>query len=330
MAFNTSPNLWQGEYVQGVNSAAILGGDTIKAGLWRLVEGFEDKAIVKKFNYSSRLAAGNLCNATPGTASTMADLLIQLETFSISEQVCKYDFDNTNYAMYQNKGVFNKEIPREVLEAYIMDMAKTETTNLENIRWSGDVTSGNPVLAFQDGVIAQLVAAGTFIPATPASPTASQTAATVIAEINKVIAATPGNIRMQPNFKLIISPEVYVAYEAAISVSTGVTLATWGMGMGSALQNEPIFVGFFAGTKVPMYIATGLSIAYPEVILAGNFSNDRMGNLIFATDAMSDQAGIVVQDRQLVFANEPFVDITWSFRQGMAVARPEEVVLYVN
>lgn len=330
MPFTTSPNLWQGEYVKGVNSAAILGGDTIKAGLWRLEEGFEDKAIIKKFNYTSRLASGNLCNATPGVSGGMSDLLVQLETFSILDKVCKHDFDNTNYAMYQSKGVFNKEIPREVLEAYIADMAKTETTNLENLRWSGDVTSLDPLLALQDGVIVQLVADSTYVPVTPASASASQTAATVIAEINKVIAATPARIRMQPNFKLIISPEVFVAYEAAIAVSTGVTLATWGLGMTTAQQTEPIFAGFFAGTKVPMYIATGLSIGYPEVILAGNFSNDKMGNLVFVTDAMSDQAGIIVQDRQATFASEPFIDITWSFRQGMAVVRPEETVLYVN
>jgi len=328
MALITNPNLWGGEYVQGVNTAAVLGGDTVQAGLWRLEEGFEDKAIIKTFDYASRLAVGTLCTITSGDSASMADISINLTTFSIFDKVCKDDFSNTNYAMFQQKGVMNKSIPTEVLEAYISSMAGAETFNLENLRWSGDVLSGNPLLALQDGIIKQAVTAGTFVPVAAPTIAAITNPATVIAELQKVIGATPARVRMQPNYKLVVSTAIFMAYEQAIAANTA--LATWNMGMTVAMQNEPIFVGYFAGTKVPMYVATGLDAGYPGVALAGNFSNDIKGNLVFVTDAISDQASIVVQDRQAIFASEPFIDITWSFRQGMRIVRYGEVVIYLG
>lgn len=322
----TNPNLFAGEWVQGVNTAAILGGDSVAAGLWRVEEGFDDKAIIKKFDYTSRLAAGNLCNATPGESGAMSDMEVQLTTFSIVDKVCKHDFDNTSYAAFSNRGVFNKQIPTEVLQAYVETMAGSERENLENLRWSGDVTSLNPLLALQDGVIAQLVAAGTFIPA-PGTVTDPTSAATVLADLALILSAVPAKIRTAAGFKMIISPEVFAALEQALIVNGAVYNGFNANMMGNG---QPLsYVGTLPGTTVPVYVANGLSIGYPQAVLCGVFTNGIKGNLVLVTDALSDSATIVIQDRQTVFASEPFVDITWSFRQGVAVARPEEVVLYI-
>ena len=331
MALTTSPNLFSGEYVRGVNVAAIYSGDTVKSGLWRLEQGFEDKAIFKLMNYTSRLAAGTLCTATPGNSVGMADLEVALTTFTIYDKVCKHDFDTTNYAMYQNRGVFNKQIPQEVLEAYILTMAENETFNLERIRWSGDVASLDPVLALQDGVYAQLQAAGTFIPVTPTGAGDILDPATVITELNKILATTPANIRTHKNFKLVISSPVYVAYQQAMAANQATAMfALLGQNAVNEIKsNQPAYVGTFVGTNVPMFLAAGLDETNSgEVALAGVFANDMTGNLLYATDALSDQSYISVQDRQATFAAEPFVDIVWSFRQGVGIARPEEVVLY--
>lgn len=331
MALTTSPNLWGGEYVKGVNIAAVYNGDTVKSGLWRLEEGYDDKAIIKLMNYTSRLAADNLCNATPGNSTDMADLEVQLTTFSIFDKVCKHDFDNTNYAMYQQKGVFNKQIPQEVLEAYIMTMAQNETFNLERIRWSGDTVSADPVLVLQDGVYKQLTTAGTAVPVAPTAAGDILDPATVMTELNKIVAATPANIRTAQGYKLVISSGVYAAYQQAMAANQAYAMyALMGMNaVNDVKSNQPAFIGYFVGTNIPMYLAAGLDDTNSgEVALAGVFKNDLQGNLIYVTDALSDQSFISVQDRQATFASEPFVDIVWSFRQGIAIARPAEVVLY--
>lgn len=331
MAFVTSPNLFAGEFVKGVNIAAVYSGDTVKSGLWRLEQGFEDKAIFKLLNYTSRLAAGTICTATPGNSAAMADLEVALTTFTIVDRVCKHDFDTTNYAMYQQRSVFNKQIPQEVLEAYILTMAENETFNLERIRWSGDTTSVDPVLRLQDGVYAQLQAAGTFIPVAPTAAGDILDPTTVIAELKKILLATPANIRTHKNFKLVISSPVYVAYQAAMAANQAYAMyALLGQNAVNEIKsNQPAFVGNFVGTNVPMFLAAGLDDTNAgEVALAGVFANDMSGNLLYATDALSDQSYISVQDRQAVFASDANIDIVWSFRQGVGVARPDEVVLY--
>ena len=326
MALSTSPNLFPGEWIEGVNKAAVLGGDSVKSNLWRIVEGFEATAIIKVMDYTSRLAVGSLCTAVAGTSNTMADIAVALTTFVIKDVVCKDDILGTNYDAFQQRGVFNKVIPAEVLQAYVMNMANNESQNLENIRWSGDI-AGAGYIALQDGIIVKAVAAGTTIPVVAVAITS----ANVIAEINRVIAATPAAIRIRPNFKLIVSYEIFVAYEAAMSANQATaTYAVLGQNGVQTLQaTAPSYVGMFVGTTIPMYVASGLSVSYPGVMLAGNFSNDVNGNLIYVTDAFSDLSTIQVQDRQNVFISENKVDIVWAFRQGMEIARYNEVVLYI-
>lgn len=333
----TSPNLWAGEYVNGINRAMAFGGDTVQAGLWRRVDSIEDKAIIKLFNYGSRLQLGNICTATKGNTSTMADKVIPVSTYTIYDQICKQDLVATNYSLNASRGALFTTIPDEVIQAYLADMAAFEIDNLERIRWSGDTASADVILQKQDGIIKKIKAYGVvpgtgYVRVTPASATASQASATVLAELDKVVAAASAlPIRRQANFKIIVSPEVATAYEAALASNAttgGLTLATWGMGMTNQSTPDLTFLGYYSNTRVPMYLAEGLRGVNKEVILAGCFSNDQKGNLVYATDAMSDFGGIVVQDRQAVLAGEPFIDIIWSIRQGYDVARPTEIVLY--
>lgn len=327
----TSPNLFPGEYVQGVNIAAVYSGDTVKSGLWRLEEGYEDKAIVKTLDYTSRLAVGTLCNTASGESASMSDLEVALTTFTIFDKVCKHDFDNTNYAMFQQRGVFNKQIPQEVLEAYITSMAEAETANLELIRWSGNTGAATAPQNLQDGVVQYLANAGTYVPVT-ATAGAIVDPNTVIAELNKVLLATPANIRTKADFKMVVSSATYVAYQAAMAANQAYAMyALQGMNEVNEIRSDkPAFIGKFVGTNVPMYLAAGLDATNGgEVALAGVFANNKQGNLVYVTDALTDQSFISVQDRQATFAAEPFVDIVWSFRQGIAVVRPSEVVLYI-
>lgn len=197
----TSPNLWAGEYTEGINLKMQLGGDTVKAGLWRVVDSIEDKAIVKLFNYGSRMQVGTICTATRDTASTMADKVIPVTTFTVSDKVCKQDLITTNYSLKASRGALFTTIPDEVIQAYVTSMAQTEMQNLEDIRWSGDTASADTNLQKADGIVKKIKAYGTvsgtgYVPVAGASA-AIYASATVIAEINKLIAVTPLKVRRQ-------------------------------------------------------------------------------------------------------------------------------------
>lgn len=331
----TNNNQWTGKFVEGLNQRVQLGADSIKAGLFRVVEAIRDKAIVKLYDTDSALVVGDFCNTTPTGGATITDIVIPVTTFSIKKELCKQSLINSNLQLSMNNwGAAYTTIPDEVIAVEIEAVLNKTKIDLERIRWSGDTASADTVLLKADGLVKKIKAKGTvagvgYIPVVGAS-VASKDPATVIAEINKVIAATPAIVAMNPGFKLIVSPEVASAYRQAMAASGGLTLATWGMGLPEGIERvgQFGFVGYFANSLVPMYMAYGLIGANSEVILSGVFANDETGNLVLGTDALSDMNSLYVKDRQDSNILQPFIDVLFAARQGYDVLRPYELVMY--
>lgn len=338
MSLKPNPNFFGGEFAREVNTALALGSNDVQSqqsggsGLFRIVSAKGKYVNVRLMNTTgTALQQGTLCDSTATQTRTMADKRITLESYNIFETYCKNDLVDSEYALQMERGALNTEIPMEVLEALTRSLAGQEVFNLERIRWSGDITSADPVLQLQDGLIKKIKAAGTgaggYIRVTPTTATASQSATTVIAEINKVLAAVPAVIRRQAGFKLILSPEVAAAYEQAISAQGAMSPVAVTV---NPLQNNVNFLGFYSVGRIPMYVVNGLGGANKEVILACVASEDASSNLIFATDALSDMNSITVVDRQTYNATQPFVDIAWVMNHGVDFGRASEIVLYHN
>lgn len=335
LTVDTNPNLWGGEYAQGITTAMVLGGDDIAAGLWRVEEGIDDKVVIKRMSLTSALQQDNFCSKpTPTNNMSMADFAISNKDYLVYEQYCKDDFAKTNYALRQPNGILNKEIPTEVLQSYIEERAAIEANMMAQIRWSGDMTLTGDPISYDDGIIVKIKANNPYDSGTNPTgyhwvtgSTASTDASTVLAEIERTLAAVPHAVRRQRNFKIVVSPAVAAAYESAVSQSVGVL--NFAANMTQANQTKDMtFLGFYGVSRIPMYIAIGLDGYNDEVILMGNLSNDRMGNLVLVTDATADFRQIIVQDRQKVFLNEPFVDISWACRMGVDVQKANEIALY--
>ena len=326
---NTSPNLWNGEWTVELATKAILGADTVKSGLFRVEESIKgETAIIKTFNYDADLVEGNFCDDTPTNTSSLADIAVPMKQFRVYEQPCKSDLINTSYADYMRNGVFNDSIPQEVLEAFVEKIARVQLKNLEILRWSGDTASASPKRLHQDGVVKQLLAAaGTVRPTFVAGALLNPT--TVIDELNKLILNAPVDVRFNPNFSIVVSPEVLAAYQAA--VSSNQAYATYNVAgmytIANQQTNAPAYVGQFVGYNVKMYVATGLSGFNADCAMAMVLTDDMEGNLVLVTDALSDQNNIVIQDRSQTFMVEQKLDFLWSFRQGIKVLFPEQAVL---
>lgn len=331
MALTTNPNVWGGDFIQGLNTEVILGGDTIKAGLWRVESARGEKAVFKLHTVGDDLQVGNLCGITPTSDSTLADAQVDLVTFSVSKEICKYDLDDSSLAMNGPASVLGKVFPQEVLQAEISAIMAKNTNALEQVRWAGDTTAANPVLASQNGALTQMLQ-GSSIPVGAASASAITNPATVIDELNKLVAVAPVAVQMNPKFKLVVSPAIAVAYRAA--VASNVALATWNMGMTQNLQTLQGngFIGYLANTMIPMYMSAGFidngANNFTATAVAGIFSNDREGNLGYVTNGLNDDMTMVVQDRQATFAAQPYIDIVWSMRQAVKVLREADVAYY--
>ena len=319
----TSPNLYAGKNRNEVIAPAIYGGNTVTAGLWKTVETMLSKYVYQNLNFADTLSAGNFCGSSANTGSTLSDVEVELERLKADFLICKDNF----------RGTFLEDNYMPAIEAYVSTAIAQYGQILENLRWSGDTASLIPALAFQDGVIKQLVTAGTFIPVAGALAANILDPTKVIAELNKALAVVPSNVRYSADFRIIMAPQVFSAFRQA----------AWADGnFNAGLSNIQSFatnqdpaqgaVGYFY--NYPVYVATGLDVvttapstkANAHVVLMGQFAG-QMSNLILATDLIGDLGRIEILDLEQTTGNEQY-RVKFDFKQGISVARPSEVVMY--
>jgi len=331
MPLNTTPNLWVGQWTQELALKSVLSTDSIQAGLFRVEESIKgDKAIVKLFDYNAPLAVGSLCSVPPSVNGTLSDLQFAVTRYALIERICKRDLANTSYSDSMRPSVYNTTISEEVLRGYVTQLANVKFSQLETVRWSGDTASANININSADGIVKQLkAAAGTVRPTFVNNAITNPN--TVIAELNKTIAAIPMNARLNPNLKLVVSPAVYVAYEQAMAANQAYAMyALLGLNGLKNAQGELIsaYRGKFVGTQIPMYVVSGLNGFNDQVAIVAIMNNGIDGNFVLATDAASDFSTIIVEDRSQIFTADQNIDILWEIQQGVKVAFPDQVVLY--
>ncbi len=192
MATVVNPNLYAGKNRKALLAPAIYGGNTVTAGLWEVIPTVKSKYVYTLFNTTDALVSGNGCVDAVASANTMADQTITSTRYKQDVLFCKDDL----------RGSFFEDDLMAALDVKITNDIAKNTRQLENIRWSGDTASLVAALAHQDGVVKQLVTAGTFLPVSGALAANILDPTKVIAELNKVIAVVPADVLYNPSFKL--------------------------------------------------------------------------------------------------------------------------------
>lgn len=322
MSITTSPNLFPGKSRKDIIGAAIYGGSTITAGLWHTAETMLSKYIYHTISINDTFStADNFCGAPTASTSTMSDIAVTLERFIVDKTLCKEDFN----------GTFQEDNAQPAVAKYIEDLLSVSRRSLEQVRWSGDTTSGNPVLAKQNGVVRQLVLGGAFIPVAGALAANILDPTKVIAELNKALAVVPEDVRYGGAFKIIMAPKVYAAYQQAAWADGNFNAGLTGLNS-FATNQDPAegVVGSFMGH--PIYIAVGLNavVANQHIVLMGAFgdANGRNSNLILATDMLSDDRTIEYVDMKPRTNRETW-EVQFDYRQGIGVANQNQIVMYI-
>ena len=319
---------YSGEFVRELNTALVLGGGD--ASLLRVVEAVKDKTNVKRFDYVSSLKTGNMCSPVKTSGSSTTDIVLETLPFYVYEEYCKDNFLGDWYDRYQRAGTANTEVPQEILQAELMQMASVENKNLRQIRWSGN-TAVAPApafahLALQDGVCAQLQTLGTFIPAGSGGLNATN----IFATLSAIVSATPDDVLSSGAFRLILSMKAYKALVEAAAPNIGQLNQNplLVQGIQNPMMSENGFIGNFVQGMIPMHLATGLVDQYDEVILGYAAEDSPRNPIVFGTDATADMNTITVHDRQSVNPNDRYIEFSWYVRQGIAIARAEQIVAW--
>lgn len=320
----TSPNLYAGKSRNEIVAPAIYGGDTVKAGLWKVVPTMLSKYVYHTINFSDAISVGNFCGSGTASTSTLSDVEIELKRFTTDKVICKDDL----------RGTFQENDPIPALDKYIETGLKVYSKMLENLRWVGDITSAITDLQYQDGVITQLNNGGTFIPVAGALAANILDPSKVIAELNKALAVVPADVLYSGDFKIILAPKVFDAFRQAAwadgNFNAGLTQiqnfaqnTDPGLGSVGSFYNYPIYIANALGT-----ITTAPSTAdFAHVALMGNFNGD-MSNLILATDLMQDLGRIQLLDLEGMTGNEEW-RLKFDFKQGIGVANQDQIVMYI-
>ncbi len=262
---------YAGEKAMPYLQAALLAPNTIRNGGVTVKPNIKFKQVLKKVAMSDLIKDGT-CDFTPTATLTLTENTLEPKEFQVNYTLCKQDF-RTDWDAISMGLSAHDNLPPDLASFIIAKTAAEVATANETILWQGaDANEGE-----YDGFEALFAADATVI---DVAGTAANDAATVQAEMRKVINAIPQTIYGKEDLKLYIASDVYRAYISSLALA----------GNGNGFEQRGSNQGFsnlqFEG--INLFMANGMS--------AGSMVACQTSNLFFGTGLMSDQNEVSVLD----------------------------------
>lgn len=232
------------------------------------------------------------CAFTPSGTLDLDEKKVDIKTLQLPLEICKSVFLRRWNAAQMGFSAWNDEIPANEREALMLEIAGTISSSIEKYIWTGDATVngqfGGILTELENDADANDVA-GVAI-----------TAANVIAEMGKVLDATPVEVLQAPDFKFAVSTDVYRKYVRAL-------------GNANFAQNATDFEGF------ELTVLNGLP--------ANSMLTYNRGNLVFLTGLEGDMNEIRILDMTAQDLSDN-IRIKATFKAGATYVRSEDVTFY--
>jgi len=261
---------YAGEKAMPYISAALLQPTTIRNGGLTVKPNIKFKQVLKRVEMSDLIKDGT-CDFTPTATIDITENTLEPKEFQVNFTLCKQDFRDDWDAISMGLSAHDSLPPS--LADYIIGktVAEVATAN-EAILWQG--ADANE--CEYDGFLALFTNDADVIDVTGTTVAA----ATIQAEMRKVIAAIPQTVYGKEDLKLYVSSDILRAYVSSLALQGG----------GDGYLNQGSNQGFsnlqFEGVSI--FMANGLP--------AGNMVAAQSSNLHFGTGLMSDQNEIKVLD----------------------------------
>lgn len=256
-----------GEKASGYLYPAILAANTIGSGIVTTHEN-----VKYKLNVRNLATTGFLANASCDFVSTgevaLSDVVLEPKELQVNIELCKANF-RTQYESLEMRGaITGQEIPASFQEFFIQKNLELIAKDFEVAVWQGTTDGGS-----FEGLEAKLAANATVIDVNNSGTPLS--AANIIAELGKVVAAIPNEVYVADDFKIIIpisAAKFYIAAQAALGYL------------------DKFHVG-----------KTELNFQGIDLVVANGLSNNKMvaartSDLHFGTNVLTDLAEVRVID----------------------------------
>ncbi len=307
MATTTSiTTTYAGEKLQGFISAALLSANTIENGGVTVKPNVKFKAVIKSLA-TGTLIADDTCDFTDSSSVTLAERILQPETFQVNLQLCKDDFRSDWDAISMGYSAFDS-LPPSFADYLVGHVAAKVAEEMETTIWSGVNANagefdGFTTLFANDGAVIDV-------------PGTTVDASNVIAEMGKVIDAIPSAIYGKEDLKLYVSKNVMKAYVRALG-------GFGAQGLGAAGSDNK-------GTQ--WYDNGALSFDGVSVFLANGLADNKMvaaqsSNLYFGTGVLSDLNQVKVLDMADLDGSQN-VRVIARFTGGIQYGFGAEIVYY--
>ena len=260
--------------------AALLSGVTLSNGGMTIMPNIAYKTTLHKL-LTDGLLKDSTCDFTATSTVTISERQLTLEPFQVQLQLCKKDF-LSSWNSEEMGFSANKVMAKSFTDYLLAYVTEKVASSVETAIWAGvNATSGQI-----DG-IATLLAADAALPAANevAGSSAISAAATVIAELGKIVDAIPAALYGKEDLRIYIPQGVAKAYVRALGgfMAAGVG-ANGTENKGTQWYNN----GELSIDGIPLFVANGLA--------ANTAVAAQTSNLFFGCGLLSDLNSVKILD----------------------------------
>jgi len=270
---------YAGEKAAGYVAAALLSANTIENGGITVKPNVKFKEVLKRVSTDDLLADGS-CDFSATSTLTLDEKILEPETFQVNLQLCKADFRSDWDAIEMGYSAFD-ELPASFADFLIGHVAAKVAGKMEQNIWKGVDANAGEFDGFET-----LLAADAELPAGQQITAigGGVTAATVIAELGKVVDAIPTRLYGVEGLTLYVSSNIYRAYVRSLG-----GFGTSGLGAAgvNAQGNNQAF-GDLMFDGIPLFMCNGMS---DDTAICTT-----KDNLYFGTGLASDSQEVKVLD----------------------------------
>ena len=284
-----------GKYI----SAALLSNDSISNGAVSVMPNIKYKQVVNTLALSG-IQADASCDFTDIGTVTLAERILEPKSLQVNLQLCKANYRDTWEAVQMGYSAHDNLPPK--FSDYLLGLAAAQVASeVETNIWSG--ATGN---SGEFNGLEVLLATNAAQPAGQEVLGTTVTAANVVAELGKVLAATPNAIYKKPGFAIRIGVGIekdYIAAQAALGYMDRFHVG----------KTELNFQG------VPLIVCPGMS----DNVMIATYED----NLWFGTGLLSDQNLVKLIDTADILGDEN-VRIIMRYTAGTQFGIGSDIVTY--
>jgi hypothetical protein len=275
----TITTTYAGEKAAGYVAAALLSANTIENGGITVKPNVKYKSVLKRVSTGDLLSNAN-CDFDANSSLTLDEKILEPETFKVNLQVCKADFREDWDAIEMGYSAFD-EIPASFADFLIGHVAAKVAGKMEQNIWSGVNANAGEFDGFET-----LLAADAELPAGQqiAALGGGVDAATVVAELSKIVDAIPTRLYGVEGLTLYVSSNIYRAYVRSLGGFGANGLGAAGV---NAQGNNQAF-GDLMFDGIPLFMCNGMS---DDTAICTT-----KDNLFFGTGLASDSQEVKVLD----------------------------------